>query len=98
MRKISKSLLLSLIALTSFVGVSAQDPAASERQGGAFIEAISARSRAKVRSFVEANFGGQMQSLPMDQHLNFASSHYDQSRGYEVVSVQDTAPNGVTLL
>jgi CubicO group peptidase (beta-lactamase class C family) len=79
-------------------GVTAQDSAAAERQGRAFVEAISTGERAKVKSFVEANFAGNMLQLPMDQHLNFAFTHYDQSRGYEVVSVQETTPDGATTL
>ena len=34
----------------------------------------------------------------MEQHLDFASTHYDFSRGYEVLSVQETTPNAATLL
>jgi CubicO group peptidase (beta-lactamase class C family) len=90
--------LLFLVSLTAVAGISAQDPAAAERQGRAFIEALSTGDRAKVRRFVEANFGSEMLGMPMEQHLNFASNHYDFSRGYEVVSVQEAAPNGTTLL
>lgn len=98
MRQISRSLLLFLISLTFVIGVSAQNPTAAERQGRAFIEALSAGDRAKFRHFVEANFAGEMLAMPMDVHLNFASMHYDNSRGYEVVSVQETVPDGATLL
>jgi CubicO group peptidase (beta-lactamase class C family) len=98
MRQISRSFLLFLVSLTAVAGISAQDPAAAERQGRAFIEALSTGDRAKVRRFVEANFGGEMLGMPMEQHLNFASNHYDFSRGYEVVSVQEAAPNGTILL
>jgi CubicO group peptidase (beta-lactamase class C family) len=98
MQKIFRSTLLLIISLTAVSGISAQDPAAAERQGRAFIEVLSTGNRAKIRSFVEANFGGQMAGMPMDLHLNFASGHYDTSRGYEVVGVQEAAPNGTTLL
>ncbi len=98
MQRILRYSLLFLVASTAVAGIYAQDPTAAERQGRAFIEVISTGDRAKVRRFVEANFGGQMQGMPMDQHLNFASSHYENSRGYEVVSVQEAAPNGTTLL
>ena len=98
MRQISRFFLLFLFALTAVAGISAQNPTAAERQGRAFIEAISTGNRARVRRFVEANFSGEMLDLPMEQHLNFASNHYDSSRGYEVVSVQEAAPNGTTLL
>jgi CubicO group peptidase (beta-lactamase class C family) len=98
MRKISKFFLFFLLSLTAVAGIPAQDPTAAERQGRAFIEALSTGDRAKVRSFVEANFSSEMLGMPMQQHLNFASSHYDISRGYEVVSVQEAAPNGTTLL
>ncbi len=90
--------MLFLVTLTAAAGISAQDPTAAERQGRAFIAALSTGDRAKVRSFVEANFAGEMLGMPMEQHLNFASNHYDMSRGYEVVSVQEAAPNGTTLL
>jgi CubicO group peptidase (beta-lactamase class C family) len=98
MRQISRSFLFFLVFLTAVAGISAQDPTAAERQGRAFIEALSTGDRAKVRRFVEANFAGEMLALPMEQHLNFASMHYDISRGYEVVSVQETTPNGTILL
>ena len=98
MRQISKFILLFLVSLTAAAGAAAQDPTAAERQGRAFIEAISTGDRVKVRRFVEANFAGEMLAMPMDVHLNFASMHYDASRGYEVVSVQEAAPNGTTLL
>jgi CubicO group peptidase (beta-lactamase class C family) len=98
MRQISRSFLLFLVSLTAVAGISAQDPAPAERQGRAFIEAISTGDRAKVRRFVEANFSSEMLGMPMEQHLNFASMHYDASRGYEVVSVQESTPNGTTLL
>jgi CubicO group peptidase (beta-lactamase class C family) len=98
MRQISRFFLLFLVSLTAVSGISAQDPNAAERQGRAFIEAISTGDRAKVRRFVEANFSGEMLAMPMEQHLNFASMHYDTSRGYEVVSVQETTPNGTILL
>lgn len=98
MRQISRSFLLFLVSLTAVAGIFAQDPTAAERQGRAFIEALSTGDRAKVRSFVDANFNSEMLGLPMEQHLNFASMHYDTSRGYEVVSVQETIPNGAALL
>jgi CubicO group peptidase (beta-lactamase class C family) len=90
------ALLTLTVASSGFV--SAQEPTPAERQGRAFIEALSTGDRAKLRKFVEANFSGEMLDLPMEQHLNFASSHYDASRGYEVVSVQEAAANGTTLL
>ncbi|HEX8267656.1 MAG TPA: serine hydrolase domain-containing protein [Pyrinomonadaceae bacterium] len=98
MQQISRFILLFLVILTVVTGVAAQDQTAAERQGRAFIEAISTGDRSKVRRFVEANFASEMLGLPMEQHLNFASNHYDSSRGYEVVSVQETIPNGATLL
>jgi hypothetical protein len=81
MQQISRFILLFLVSLTAVTGAAAQDPTAAERQGRAFIEALSIGDRAKVRRFVEASFAGEMLALPMEQHLNFASSHYDISRG-----------------
>jgi CubicO group peptidase (beta-lactamase class C family) len=99
MRHISRHLLLILIVLTGAAGLSAQDAAtAAERQGRAFIETISTGDLTKVRRFVEANFADNLLSMPMEQHLNFAAGQYDRSRGFDFVSVQDTAPNAVTLL
>ena len=48
------ALLIVTVATSGFV--SAQEPTAAERQGRAFIEALSTGDRAKVRSFLEANF------------------------------------------
>jgi CubicO group peptidase (beta-lactamase class C family) len=98
MRQIFRSFLLFLVSLTAVTGVSAQDPMVAERQGRAFIEALSTGDRSKIRSFVETKFGSEMLGMPMQQHLTFASNHYDISRGYEVVGVQEEDPNGTTLL
>src|SRR5215210_826942 len=98
MRQLARSLLFFVVSLTAVAGISAQDPTAAERQGRAFIEVLSSGDRAKVRRFVEANFAGEMLGMPIELHLDFASNHYDRSRGYEVVSIQEAASNGTTLL
>ncbi len=98
MRQLFRSCLLFFVTLTAASGIFAQDPTAAERQGRAYIEALSTGDRAKVRSFVEANFTGGLLGMPMEQHLSIASSHYDSSRGYEVVSVQEAASDVTTLL
>jgi hypothetical protein len=98
MQHISRSCLVFLVWLTASAGISAQDPTAAERQGRAYIEVLSTGDRAKVRRFVEAHFSSEMLRRPMEQHLNFASTLYDTSRGYEVVNVQEAAPQGTTLL
>jgi CubicO group peptidase (beta-lactamase class C family) len=98
MRQISRIFFLFLITFAAVSAVAAQDPAAAERQGRAFIGVISSGDRAKLKSFVEANFSDEMLKLPMEQHYNFASNHYENSRGYDVVGVQESVPNGVVLL
>jgi CubicO group peptidase (beta-lactamase class C family) len=39
-----------------------------------------------------------MAKMPIQQHLNFFSSVYDNSRGYEISGVQETKPNQITML
>lgn len=74
----------------------AQSPA--ESRAREIAKLISDGDRTAVRKYVEDNFASGMRNIPIDRHLYFFSAEYDQSRGLEVISVQDSAPNEVTLL
>ena len=87
---------ICLFLLTFSIVATAQSPAESRAREIAAL--ISSGDRAAVRKYVEGNFSDQMRSMPMDRHLGFFSSEHDQTRGIEVVSVQDSGPNEVTLL
>ena len=75
---------------------SAQSPA--EMRAREIAQLISAGDRAAIRKYAAENFGGQMQNLPMEQHLNFFLWEHDQSRGLEISGVQDAGANEATLL
>jgi CubicO group peptidase (beta-lactamase class C family) len=89
---------LALI-LAAVIPAAAQTESPAEKRAKELVQLLSAGSRAEFKKYVEANFGGQMARLPMDRHLNFFSSVYEGSRGYEISGVQDnTTPNQVTML
>jgi CubicO group peptidase (beta-lactamase class C family) len=70
----------------------------AEKRAKELIQFINSGNRAEFQKYVEANFGAEMLGMPMDRHLNFFSSVYDTSRGYEISGVQETKPNQVTML
>jgi len=87
------SLLLAGVGFGQATGTGAADKRA--REITAF---ITSGDRPAFKKYAETNFGGEFVKVPMDRHLNFLSSMHDQSRGFEVHSVQDTKPNEATLL
>jgi CubicO group peptidase (beta-lactamase class C family) len=89
---------LALI-LAAVIPAAAQTQGEAEKRARELLQIISAGNRAEFKKYVEANFGSQMAKMPMERHLNFFSSVYEGSRGYEISGVQDdTKPNEVTLL
>ena len=91
-----KTIATCLTVLLLSIVTAAQSPA--ETRAREIAALISSGDRAAVRKYVEANFGDQMRSLPMERHLNFFMFEHDSSRGLEVVSVQDSSATDVTLL
>lgn len=74
----------------------AQSPA--ETRAREVAQLISTGDRAALRKYVETSFAGQLGSIPMEQHYNFFMNEHDQSRGLEVLGVQESAANEATLL
>ena len=88
---------LALLFVFSFAFTSAaQSPAESRVREIA--ELINTGDRAALRKYVADNFAERMLSMPMDRHLNFFSGEHDQTRGLEVIGVEDSKPNEATLL
>jgi CubicO group peptidase (beta-lactamase class C family) len=93
MKNISTCLIVLVLAASAAF---AQSPA--ETRAREIAALINTGDRTAVRKYVEANFSDQMRGMPMDRHLGFFSSEHDASRGLEVIGVQDSGPNEVTLL
>ena len=91
-----KSTYAFLAVLLFSVVTAAQSPA--ETRAARSRRSITSGDRAAVRKYIEANLSEPTPPIPIDRHLNFFSSEHDQTRGLEVVSVQDSGPNEVTLL
>lgn len=83
------ALLLSIIAV-------GQSPA--EVRAREVAQLISTGDRQVIKKYVSENFAGRMAQLPMDAHLNFFLGEHDQSRGLEIIGLQDSRPNEATLL
>lgn len=97
---LKKSCLIAFLLL-SCIGYSFAQGTVSpaERRAREIVQLLTSGSRAEFRKYVENNFADRFKSIPMDRHLNFYSSVYDNSHGYDVSGVQDASqPNQVTLL
>jgi CubicO group peptidase (beta-lactamase class C family) len=73
-----------------------QNPA--ETRAREVVELINSGDRAAIKKYVDANFNDRMRGIPIDRHMGFFLTEYDQSRGYDIDSVQDSQPNQATLL
>jgi len=80
-------------------GAFAQAPSPAETRAREIVQVLNTGNRAEFRKYVETGFGVRMRGLPVERHLNFFSSTYESSHGFEIAGVQDaTKPNQVTLL
>lgn len=94
-----KYLFLTIILLACSMTGFAQNENAAEKRARELVQVLNTGNRAEFRKFVETSFGTRMRGLPIERHLNFFSSTYESSRGFEISGVQDAAtPNQVTLL
>jgi CubicO group peptidase (beta-lactamase class C family) len=91
-------ILILILILTGVITVTAQTESPAEKRAKELVQFLNAGNRAEFQKYVEANFGAEMLRAPMDLHLNFFSSVYDNSRGYEISGVQDVKPNQATML
>ena len=88
--------LLAMMSFSSFAQNGEQSPA--EQRARELVQLITAGKRAEWRKYIETNYSAELLKMPMDLHLRFLSVRQDISRGYDVVSVQDSKPGNVTLL
>ena len=96
--KRSYIILILVVILTGVMTVTAQTESPAEKRAKELIQFLNAGNRTEFQKYVEANFSAEMLKAPMDRHLNFFSSVYDNSRGYEISGVQEAKPNQATML
>ncbi len=94
--KLTSFTLASLFVFLFSLTAAAQSPA--EVRAREIAELINTGDRAALRKYAADNFAEGMLRIPMERHLNFFSFEHDQSRGLEVIGVQDSGANEVTLL
>lgn len=96
-----KAYLLIIFAfiLAASLPAAAQTVSPAETRARELVQLINAGNKAEFKKYVEATFNARMLGMPMNRHMDFFSSVYDGSRGYEISGVQDnTKPNQVTML
>src|SRR5688572_30289086 len=96
--KRSYIVLILVFILTGVITVTAQTESPAEKRAKELIQFLNAGNRTEFQKYVEANFSAEMLKAPMDRHLNFFSSVYDNSRGYEISGVQEAKPNQAIML
>lgn len=75
-----------------------QTESPAEKRARELVKYLNDGNRAAFQKYVEENYSARMKEMPMERHLNFFSSVYDNSRGYEISGVQETKENQATLL
>lgn len=101
MKPIKILLLVGMLCVAAVSSAIAQTTAAespAERRAKELINLVNANNRAEFRKYVTETFGGRMQTMPMENHLEFYSSVYDRSRGLEFHSIQEAKPHQVAVL
>lgn len=85
--------------LAAVLSAAAQTANPAETRARELIQLINSGNKAEFKKYVEATFNARMLGMPMNRHMDFFSSVYEGSRGYEINGVQDnTKPNQVTML
>jgi CubicO group peptidase (beta-lactamase class C family) len=98
MKKTYIFIIFALVLAASSAAV-AQTDSPAEKRARELIQLINSGNKAEFKKYVEATFNARMLGMPMNRHLDFFSSVYEGSRGYEINGVQDnTKPNQVTML
>jgi CubicO group peptidase (beta-lactamase class C family) len=90
------ALFVMAVPFASFAQNGEQSPA--EQRARELVQLITTGKRPEMRKYIEANYSAELLKMPMELHLRFLSLRQDLSRGYEVVSVQDSKPTSATLL
>lgn len=96
-----KSYLLVIFAfiLAAVLSAAAQTESPAEKRAREMVQHINSGNKAEYKKYVEATFNTRLLGMPMNRHLDFFSSVYEGSRGFEISGVQDnTKPNQVTML
>ena len=70
----------------------------AEKMARELVQMITTGKPPEMRKFVETNYSAEFSKIPMDAHVGFLLSRQDISRGYDIVSVQDSQSDSVTLL
>lgn len=91
-------LLLTLAAAMSAQGQPTAAASPAEMRLKELVTIVNSGSRAQARTYIAANFNDEMKSRPIERYLGFISMLYDNSRGLEIVGVQESKPNNVTML
>lgn len=89
-------LLSGAVALTAAAQTTTEQPA--ERRARELLRFLETGKRAEYKQYVQENFSPRFRAIPMEQHLGFFSSTYDQTRGVELHSFQNAKPTEVTAL
>jgi CubicO group peptidase (beta-lactamase class C family) len=96
--KRSYIVLILVVILAGVMTAAAQTESPAEKRAKELVQFLNAGNRTEFQKYVQANFGAEMLKAPMERHLNFFSSVYDNSRGYEISGVQEAKPNQATML
>lgn len=92
-------ILLTVTALQTAVRAQpTASQAAAERHAKAIAAFVASGDRVGYAKFVEANFSAELLKSPIQRHVNFMSTIHDQSRGYELHSVQEWNANEIVYL
>jgi CubicO group peptidase (beta-lactamase class C family) len=101
MSNIYKLFSVLALALISALFASAQPSAAeppAETRLRELIKVINSGDREQARAYIAANFNDEMRNRPIERYLGFFSALYDNTRGLEIIAVQETKPTNVTML
>lgn len=74
----------------------AEQPA--ERRARELVRLLETGKRAEFKQYVQENFSPRFRAVPIEQHLDFFSWVYDQTRGVELHSFQNAKPAEATAL
>lgn len=95
MRAIILTFVIMLVAAVA--PASPQDLASAEKRAREFVSILNLGDRVRFENYVKDNFEGEFRDLPMEDHLNFYSSVFDSSRGFDVTGVRSFEGNLITL-
>lgn len=99
--RIIQSLML-LLALAIGAVCQVPSPGGSEspavKRGRELSAVISEGNYAKAAAFIKESYSESFLKIPMEQHLEFIMTSFDQTRGVDSLSVQAETPDSATML